>query len=204
MNDYENRIYTLLDENSPKEVFFLSPSDPFEFLTAVILSCAGNDREAMVSLERLLSRFPTPLEIVEAPCEEIEALIHSSGLSMSKTGTIKAAAEYFVKNGKPTTREELLSIKGIGEKTASCYMQRVMGEAAVVVDIHFERVSWRLSLSSSHDRIRTMHEIMEKFDRRCWNRLSDTVNLLGRTFCRPKAQCGKCFLSEICRKRFDS
>ncbi len=204
MNDYESRIYTLLDENSPREVFFLPPSEPFRFLTAVILSCAGSDRAALLSLERLFSRYSTPLEITQAPDDEIESLIHSSGLAEKKRRTIKAAAEYFVKNGKPESREELLSIPGIGEKTASCYMQRVLGESAVVVDIHFERVSWRLELSSSHDRVRTMHEIMEKFDRECWNRLSDTVNLLGRTFCRPKPRCGECFLSETCRKRFDS
>ncbi len=204
MNDYETRIYTLLDENSPDEVFFLPPSEPFRFLTAVILSCAGSDRAALLSLERLFSRYPTPLAVTGAPDEEIKKLIHSSGLAESKCRTIKAAAEYFVKNGEPKTRKELLSIKGIGEKTASCYMQRVMGQPAVVVDIHFERTSWRLGLSSSHDRIRTMHEIMEKFDEECWNRLSDTVNLLGRTFCRPKPRCGECFLSETCRKRFDS
>jgi len=203
VNDYETRIYTLLDENSPSEIFFLPPSEPFRFLTAVILSCAGSDRAALLSLERLLSRYATPSAITAAPDEEIEALIHSSGLAERKRKTIKAAAEYFVRNGEPKTREELLSIPGIGEKTASCYLQRVMGESAVVVDIHFERASWRLALSSSHDRIRTMHEIMEKFDKRCWNRLSDTVNLLGRIFCRPKPRCGECFLGETCRKRFD-
>lgn len=204
MNDYEAAIYTLLDENSPREVFFLPPSEPFRFLTAVILSCAGSDRAALISLDRLFSRYSTPSEIINAPDEEIEALIHSSGLAERKRRTIKAAAEYFVRNGEPKRREDLLSIPGIGEKTAACYAQRILAESAVVVDIHFERVSWRLALSSSHDRIRTMHEIMEKFDRRCWNRLSDTVNLLGRTYCRPKPRCGECFLSETCRKRFDS
>lgn len=201
MGEYETEIFRLLDENSPKEVFFLPYTDPFRFLVTVILSCASNDREAVKSAEKLFALFPSEREILAAPDEDIERTIRSSGLSIRKTKTIKSTAEYFVKRGKPATREEVLSIPGVGEKTASCYMQHVFSKPSVTIDIHAERVSWRLGLSSSHDRTRTMHEIMEKYDSSSWNRLSDTLNLLGRTFCRPKPKCGECFLEESCIKR---
>ncbi len=201
MTEYDREIYRLLDENSPDEVFFISESDPFRFLVTVVLSCASNDRMALINAERLFAVWPTEKEIASADDADIERIIHSSGLSKSKTKTIRAAADYFMRNGKPESRESVMSIPGVGEKTASCYMQHVFAAPAVTVDIHFERVSYRLGLSSSHDRIRTMHEIEAAFDSNLWNRLSDTVNLLGRTFCRPKPKCGECFLKESCRKR---
>ena len=201
VTDYEKEIYRLLDENSPREVFFIPYTDPFRFLVTVILSCASNDRAAVISAGKLFSAYPGEKDIVSAPDDEVERLIFSSGLARRKCRTIKAAAGYFVRNRRPQSRADVLSIPGVGEKTASCYMQHVFSAPSVTVDIHFERVSYRLGFSSSHDRIRTMHEIMELFDSSLWNRLSDTVNLLGRTFCRPKAKCGECFLKESCRKR---
>ena len=201
MTDYDREIYRLLDENSPREVFFIPYSDPFRFLITVVLSCASNDRMAVKNAEKLFAVYPTEKEIAAADDGNIERIIHSSGLSKSKTKTIKAAAEYFIRKGRPGSRESVMSIPGVGEKTASCYMQHVFSAPAVTVDIHFERVSYRLGFSSSHDRIRTMHEIEAEFDSSLWTRLSDTVNLLGRTFCRPKPKCGECFLKESCRKR---
>ncbi len=203
MREKEKTIYRLLDENSPLEIFFLPYTDPVRFLITVILSASSTDRAAEESAARLYERFPSAEDILNAGEGEIEALIRSSGLAGGKSLTIKRVAEYVCNNGIPRTREELLSIKGIGEKTASCFMQHVYGEPNIVVDTHFERVSYRLGLSSSHNRVRTMNEVKLLFDESMWNRLSDTVNLLGRTVCRPKPLCSRCFLKESCIKRVE-
>lgn len=204
MREREKEIFTILDRNTPSQVFFLPyGNDPYRFLVSVILSASSTDRMAVVSAERLFARFPRLEDVAGADEESIRALIHSSGLAATKAGTIRRVSEYIRDRGLPKTRNELLSIRGIGEKTASCYVQKVLSEPSVVVDTHFERVSYRLSLSSSHDRNRTMREIEKTFDKSCWSRLSDCVNYLGRTFCRPSPRCGECFLEEKCRKRFD-
>lgn len=203
MREKEKTIYRLLDENSPKEIFFLPYTDPVRFLITVILSASSTDRAAEESAARLYERFPSAEDILNAGESEIEALIRSSGLAGGKSRTIKRVAEYVCNNGVPRTREELLLIKGIGEKTASCFMQHVYGEPNIVVDTHFERVSYRLGLSSSHNRVRTMNEVKLLFDESMWNRLSDTVNLLGRMVCRPKPLCSRCFLKESCIKRVE-
>ncbi len=201
MREKEQKIYRLLDENSPEDIFFLQYTDPVRFLITVILSASSTDRVAEASAERLYGRFPSIEDIFNAEDGEIEALIRSSGLAGEKSRTIKRVAEYVCNNGIPHTRDELLSIKGIGEKTASCFLQHVYGEPNIVVDTHFERVSYRLGLSSSHNRVRTMKEVKLLFDENMWNRLSDTVNLLGRTICRSKPACECCFMKESCIKR---
>lgn len=203
MREKEKQIFNTLDEAMPEEIFFLPCIDSLSFLITVILSQSNTDRKAEESAHLLFERFPDAESIASADTESIEKLIHSSGLSASKSRTIKDVALYFLLHGEPKTREELLSIKGIGEKTAAVYVQRILGGNAVVVDTHFERVSYRLGLSSSHDRNRTMREIMEKFDKDCWNRLSDTLNYLGRTVCRPKPRCRECILKESCIKRIE-
>lgn len=203
MREKEREIYRLLDLNSPDEISFLTYTDPVKFLITVILSASSTDRVAVESAGKLFEGFPTIGSLAGADEGDIEALIHSSGLSKSKSAAIRRVAEYVIMNGPPRTREELLSIKGIGEKTASCYMQHVYGESNIVVDTHFERVSYRLGLSTSHNRIRTMNEVKLLFDRDMWNRLSDTVNLLGRTICRPRPDCGRCFMKENCIKRME-
>lgn len=185
-------------------MFFLPyRDDPYRFLVSVILSASSTDRMAVISSERLFGRFPDCAAVAGADEKEIEVLIHSSGLSKTKAGTIRRVSEYIKDNGLPETKEELLGIKGIGEKTAACYAQRVLSLPAVVVDTHFERVSYRLGLSSSHEREKTMREIEKSFEPSLWSRLSDSVNYLGRTICRPHPECGRCFLEEKCRKRFD-
>ncbi len=203
MREKEREIFNTLDKSMPKEIFFLPCTDSLSFLITVILSQSNTDRKAEESAGLLFESFPDAESIASANIESIERLIHSSGLSMSKSRTIKETALYFLNHGEPKTREELLSIKGIGEKTASVYIQRILSGDAVVVDTHFERVSYRLGLSSSHDRDRTMREIMAKFDSRCWNRLSDTLNYLGRTICRPRPKCSECVLKESCIKRIE-
>ncbi len=203
MREKERVIFNTLDKAMPQKIFFLPYTDSFRFLVTVILSQSSTDKMAEKSASRLFEAFPDALSLACIDVESIETLIHSSGLSVSKSRTIKETAVYFLEHGEHETREELLSIKGIGEKTASVYEQRVLGGNAVVVDTHFERVSYRLGLSTTHERNKTMREIMEKFDSPLWNRLSDTLNYLGRTICRPSPKCEECILKESCIKRIE-
>lgn len=198
MREREKTIYSLLDGNSPEEIFFIPYSDPFKFLVSVILSASSTDKRALENSAKLFALYPRCDEIASLDEDVIAGIINSSGLAKSKSRTILSAARYFSENGMFKTRKELLSIDGIGEKTASCYMQRVFKEPNIVVDTHVERVSYRLGLSTTHDRIRTMNEIKALFDDTLWNRVSDTLNNLGRTICRPRPHCDICFLRQYC------
>ena len=193
-------IISKLDMVFPKEIEFLPCTEPFRFLVTVILSGSSTDKMAMISAEKLFGVFPGPKAISEAKREEIEDLIHSSGLFRAKAKNIQELSKIVVERGIPDTLEELVKLPGVGEKTASCYLQKVKGESAVVVDTHFERTAFRLGLTHTHDRIKACKEIKDTIDKEYWNRVSDTVNNLGRKFCRPKPSCNQCPLSNLCPK----
>ena len=193
-------IISKLDMVFPKEIEFLSCTEPFRFLVTVILSGSSTDKMAMISAEKLFGVFPDPKAISEAKRGEIEDLIHSSGLFRAKAKNIQELSKIVVERGIPDTLEELVKLPGVGEKTASCYLQKVKGESAVVVDTHFERTAFRLGLTHTHDRIKACKEIKDTIDKEYWNRVSDTVNNLGRKFCRPKPSCNQCPLSNLCPK----
>ena len=193
-------IISKLDMVFPKEIEFLPCTEPFRFLVTVILSGSSTDKMAMISAEKLFGVFPSPKAISEAKREEIEDLIHPSGLFRAKAKNIQELSKRVVERGIPDTLEELVKLPGVGEKTASCYLQKVKGESAVVVDTHFERTAFRLGLTHTHDRIKACKEIKDTIDKEYWNRVSDTVNNLGRKFCRPKPNCNQCPLSNLCPK----
>ena len=194
------KIINSLDAYFPQEISFLSYSNPFRYLVTVILSGSSTDKMAEISAERLFSVFADASSLKDAKVEEIEELIHASGLFRAKARNIKALSEIVAEKGIPDTLEELVKLPGVGEKTASCYLQKVKGESAVVVDTHFERTAFRLGLTHTHDRIKACKEIKDTIDKEYWNRVSDTVNNLGRKFCRPKPCCNQCPLSNLCPK----
>ena len=194
------KIINTLDSYFPQEISFLSYNNPFRFLVTVILSGSSTDKMAEISAERLFSVFADASSLKDAKLEEIEELIHSSGLFRAKARNIKALSEIVAEKGIPDTLEELVKLPGVGEKTASCYLQRVLKKNAVVVDTHFERTAFRLGLTDTHDRNKAAREIKERIPEKYWNRLSDTVNSLGRQKCRPKPNCSLCPVEKLCPK----
>ena len=194
-------IIEVLDRYFPEKIEFLPCTEPFRFLVTVILSGSSTDKMAAISAERLFSAYPDPSSISRAPREEIEELIHGSGLFRAKAANIQALSTFVEMNGIPDTMEELVKLPGIGEKTAACYLQRVLGKSAVVVDTHFERTAFRLGLTDTHNREKAAKEIRERFDSSLWNRMSDTVNALGRKCCRPKPKCDCCPVEKLCPKK---
>lgn len=195
-------IFNKVDENTPSTVFFIPYTTPFAFLVTVILSASSTDKRAIENSKALFETFPDERALSSASEEEIEKIIHSSGLSRVKARNIKALSEIVLEEGIGSTREELERLPGVGEKTASCFLSRVYNEPSVVVDTHFERTSYRLGLTDTHNRSKAMREIMDIYEPKYWNRLSDCINYLGRTFCRPKPNCENCYMNSICLKNF--
>lgn len=196
----ENKIIWLLDEHYQKEISFLPVISPFRFLVTVMLSASTTDRQAEKAAENLFSSYPDAAAIADADEDDIEALIHSAGLSRSKARNIKRSAAYIRDHGLPESEEELVRLPGVGEKTAACYLVSVLGRPGVIADTHFVRVARRLGLTDTDDRLRSAREIRERFDPSLWARMSMTVNLHGRTVCSPKPRCSECFLLGLCRE----
>lgn len=191
-------IFNELNLKYPKEISFLPVKSPFIFLVTVMLSASSTDVRASAASDRLFSSYPDEHALKDAAVEDIERIIHDVGLSWSKAKNIKGTAAIISEKGLPSTMEELVSLPGVGEKTASCYLSTILNEPAVIADIHFVRVAQRLGFIDTKDRNAAARQVRERFDKDDWIRVSMTVNLHGRKVCRPKPKCSECFLSHLC------
>lgn len=200
MTSIENQIFLKLNEKYPEKISFLRYKTPFEFLVTVILSASSTDVRAQAAADRLFNKYKDEKGLANADVDDVELLIRDVGLSRNKSKSIVSSAKRVVELGKiPETMEELIKLDGVGEKTASCYLSEILGEPAVIADIHFVRVAERLGLTDTQDRTKSAREIKQKFPKEMWTRLSMTVNLHGRVVCKPKPKCDECFLSELCQ-----
>ena len=199
MRSREKKIYNELNSHYPKNISFLRADNPFVFLVTVMLSASSTDKRAQAASDRLFSIYKDRYAIALADEDGVEEIIHDVGLARSKAKNIIAMAKRVVELGYiPENMEGLCSLAGVGEKTASCYISTILGQPAVIADIHFVRVANRLELINTQDRNKAAAEIRNSFPDVMWTRLSMTINLHGRVICKPKPKCAECFLSQIC------
>ncbi len=203
--DKIERIYSkLLEEFGKPEKRRL---DPVEELVLTILSQNTSDRNRDLAWERLRSRFRTMEELAEAPVEEIEELIKPSGLHRQKARRIKEVLARIRKDFSsleiklPADRlyDYLLSLPGIGPKTAAVVLAFSFDLPYFPVDTHVFRVARRLGLSSA----RTREKVQQEMERIVPPHLKKDLHLLlinlGRSYCRPsKPLCSRCPLRELC------
>jgi endonuclease-3 len=184
---------------------------PFDVLIATILSQNTTDRNSHRAFASLYSKYDTPEKLAKAPEEEIAELIKIGGLYEQKAKLIKQIAqlvidEYggsldFVCDADPAAaRKELLTIKGVGPKTADCVLLFSCGRDVIPVDTHVFRVSKRLGIvpeSASHEEVHRL--LMEEIP--VGERGSVHVDLVkfGREICKAQnPQHDKCFLIDLC------
>ncbi len=181
----------------------LTHRTPWELLVATILSAQCTDQRVNQVTPALFKRYRTPLEFARAKPEELEPLIRTTGFYKSKAKNLvacgRAVSERF--NGQvPSTMEELISIPGVGRKTANVVLGTAFAKPAVVVDTHVKRVANRLDLTRSNDPERIEDDLQRLFPREQWTGVSQRLLLHGRYVClarRPK--CEACALAEVCR-----
>lgn len=197
------RIAATLSHTMPKAKTELTHRTPWELLVATILSAQCTDQRVNQVTPTLFKRYRTPLAFARAKLDELESLIKPTGFYRSKAknlvGCGQAVSERF--NGRvPSTMEDLLTIPGVGRKTANVVLGTAFGKPAVVVDTHVKRVANRLGLTRSSDPERIESDLQRLFPPEQWTAVSQRLLLHGRYVClarRPK--CGVCPLADICR-----
>lgn len=200
MTSIGNQIFLELNSYYPEKISFLRYKTPFEFLVTVILSASSTDVRAQAAADRLFARYNDEYGLAKADVADVELLIRDVGLSKGKSKNIVSCANRIVELGYiPDNMQDLIKLDGVGEKTASCYLSEILGQPAVIADIHFVRVAMRLGLTDTDDRNKSAREIRDSFPPEMWTRLSMTVNLHGRVVCKPKPKCQECFLAHLCR-----
>ena len=181
----------------------LNHRNAFELLIATILSAQATDVGVNKVTPRLFERFPTPAHLAEASEEAVIECIQSLGLYRSKAKNIRLCAQQLLErfNGEvPSTREELVSLAGVGRKTANVVMSVAFNIPAFAVDTHVERISKRLQICRQKDTVLEVEETLcRKIPKELWSRAHHWMIFFGRYHCVARnPKCHECPLLEMC------
>lgn len=181
----------------------LNHRNAFELLIATILSAQATDIGVNKVTPKLFERFPTPAHLAAASEESVIECIQSLGLYRSKAKNIRLCAQQLLErfNGEvPQTREELVSLAGVGRKTANVVMSVAFNIPAFAVDTHVERISKRLQICRQKDTVLEVEETLcRKIPKELWSRAHHWMIFFGRYHCiARKPKCHECPLLEMC------
>ncbi|MCX6691247.1 MAG: endonuclease III [Methanoregula sp.] len=201
------RIYSLLLQRYPdarESPTTVCRGTPFEVLILTILSAQTTDRAVLKVKDPLFSKYPTPVKLSKAKVEDVEKIIHSLGYYHAKAKNMIAASHALLSefNGKvPQTMEELLTIPGVGRKTANIVLYHALGKnVGIAVDTHVRRLSQRIGFSSTDNVVVIERDLMALFPQELWGDLTDVFIAHGRRCCdAKKPQCAICPIANYCR-----
>ena len=181
----------------------LNHRNAFELLIATILSAQATDVGVNKVTPKLFKRFPTPAHLAAANEESVIECIQSLGLYRSKVKNIRLCAQQLMErfDGEvPKTREELVSLAGVGRKTANVVMSVAFNIPAFAVDTHVERISKRLQICRQKDTVLEVEETLcRKIPKELWSRAHHWMIFFGRYHCiARKPKCHECPLLEMC------
>ena len=181
----------------------LNHRNAFELLIATILSAQATDVGVNKVTPKLFERFPTPAHLAAANEESVIECIQSLGLYRSKAKNIRLCAQQLMErfDGEvPQTREELVSLAGVGRKTANVVMSVAFNIPAFAVDTHVERISKRLQICRQKDSVLEVEETLcRKIPKELWSRAHHWMIFFGRYHCiARKPKCHECPLLEMC------
>jgi endonuclease-3 len=169
---------------------------------ATVLSAQCTDKRVNSVTPRLFKKYKNVRAYVKAPIEDIEEIIFSLGFYHAKARHIKGLSRKIVEdfNGEvPATLEELITLPGVGRKTANVVLGHAFGIPGITVDTHFGRLSRRFEWSTSKDPVKVEHEVGELIPQPEWTNLSQRMIWHGRRVCHSrKPACGACTLAKIC------
>lgn len=196
------KIVALLAKLYPDVRAFLNHKNPWELLVAVVLSAQCTDKKVNEVTATLFKKYKTLDDYVRAKPAEFEHDITSTGFYKNKTKSVLAAAklvkEQFGAN-VPRTMAELLTIPGVGRKTANIILESAYGIVeGIAVDTHVIRLANVWGLTAHHDPKKIEHDLMELIPRSSWPRLSLRIISYGREYCPAKAhEHAQCPVSKL-------
>jgi endonuclease-3 len=200
-----NEILKILHKNYPEAKTALRHSNAFELLIATILSAQCTDKRVNKVMKDLVKKYPTPYEYAYANPIELEQDIKPTGFYKNKTKNIIACCEKLLEDFDskvPNNMEDLVSLPGVGRKTASVVLGNYFNIPAIPVDTHVNRVSRRLGLTKEKNADKIEFELMEIIPKDEWIFFSNALILHGRYKCKSKKpDCLNCDLKEFCPSR---
>lgn len=191
-----------LEEEYSGTATALNYTSPFELLVAVIMSAQCTDERVNKITARIFPKYNSPQKMALLSQEQLEDLIRDCGLFRSKAKNILATCHKLVEaySGRvPDNVQELMTLPGVGKKTANVIANIIYGVPAIAVDTHVFRVSHRLGLSDGKDPIAVEQDLMRAIPRDKWGEAHHWLIWHGRKICRArKPYCHECMLLNLC------
>jgi endonuclease-3 len=191
-----------LAEEYPEAICELDHTNPFELLAATILSAQTTDVRVNMVTPELFRRYPTASELAAANPSDVEEVIRSTGFYQNKTRSLLGMAQALLErfDGEvPTALEDLVTLPGVGRKTANVVRSVAFRLPGLPVDTHVGRVTRRLGLTVEEDPVKVELELNRYLPPSEWGDFSLRTILHGRRVCDAKnPHCGICVLEDIC------
>ena len=200
------RIFPKLKKLYPEAKTALGHASPLELLIATILSAQCTDKRVNMVTKNLFKKYKSAADWAKADLETIEADIRSTGFFRNKAANIKSSCQTIVDkfDGRvPDTMEELLTLAGVGRKTANVLLGNMFNTPAITCDTHVIRLSRRLRLSAANkNAVKLEFDLMEIVPKRKWGGWTMFSHLLifhGRSVCKARRpDCANCAIMGNC------
>jgi len=198
-------VFDKLARRFPDAKSELNYKSTFQLLCAVILSAQCTDKRVNSVTPRLFEAAPDARTMAALPVEQIEQIIFPCGFYKHKAAFLKEASRDILErfDGKvPGNKKDLMSLKGVGEKTANVVYAVGFGGGAIAVDTHVHRVSNRLGLSQGKTPGQVQRDLERLLPKEKWSHSHHLLLLFGRYVCKARNPlCGECELKDYCERR---
>lgn len=203
LNDVElKRVLDLFLEEYPETQTELNHENPFELLIATILSAQCTDVRVNIVTDKMFKILKKPEDYAKLTSEELSVHIKTCGLYKTKSKNIVNTCKILIKDfgGEvPRTREELMTLPGVGRKTANVVLSNAFNIPAIAVDTHVFRVTNRIGIVQAPDVEKTEIQLMERLPEEIWTEAHHWFIYHGRRVCKARAPlCEICNLRIIC------
>lgn len=196
------QIFNILNATYPEACCSLGYKTAHQLLVATILAAQCTDERVNIVTPPLFEKYPDIFAFANAELSDMEEMVKSTGFYRNKASNIIASAKKIVSdfNGEvPNNMAELLTLPGIGRKTANLLLGDVFGIPSVVVDTHVKRISKKLGLTKHTDPEKIEYDLREILPEEMYTHFNHVIVFHGRAICKAKSpNCNICPIYELC------
>jgi endonuclease III len=196
------QINRILAETYPDAHCELDFQNPFQLLVSTVLSAQTTDKRVNMTTPALFAKYPTPEDLAAANPEDVEAILKPTGFFRAKTKSVmglSVALRDRFEGEVPRKLEDLVTLPGVGRKTANVVLGNAFGVPGITVDTHFGRLARRFGWTTEEDPVKVEREVGDLIPKSEWTILSHRMIWHGRRICHSRRPaCGACALARLC------
>lgn len=195
-------VERMKEQYGTEKTVYLHHDNAWQLLIAVIMSAQCTDARVNIVTKDLFKKYKSLQDFANADISELENDIKSIGFYKAKAKNIIGTAKRLVSvyDGQvPSDLESLLTLPGVGRKTANVIRGNIYDEPSIVVDTHVKRISQKMGLTANEDPEKIEYDLMKVLPKEAWILYNIHVIALGRSICIARSpKCEECFLKDIC------